>query len=361
MSSAVFISYSHKDEKWKDRLLKQLEVLELQGYLDVWTDRKIEPGGDWYKKIQSAMEMAKVAILLVSANSLTSKFILGEEVVKLLKRRKKGLHIVPIIVSPCNWERVGWLAEMQVRPKDGKPLSGGTKNQVEETLTQIADEVRDIIVSADRKREVERHKSPRIPPMRRVTSQLKATRVKSGVAQRSQQPQIQVIGWEGIEEQKVYDGFRRNVACLVGLGSFDSLPSLTYQTLEFDVVVADIEFLERYYKLRRIRNLYGYSEITAAMSKVHRLVWNATKAIISPENQQYKCGLPIQFGFMEILVNTDAILDSELKARCIASAKGQKVLSYKEFDICDLLKYRKSCWYRLVVLTFTHAVAFATG
>ena len=40
----VFISYSHKDEDWKVRLQTQLAVLENQGLLSVWEDRKIAGG-----------------------------------------------------------------------------------------------------------------------------------------------------------------------------------------------------------------------------------------------------------------------------------------------------------------------------
>ena len=40
----VFVCYSHKDERWKDRLVKQLGVLEEDGLLEVWEDRKIGAG-----------------------------------------------------------------------------------------------------------------------------------------------------------------------------------------------------------------------------------------------------------------------------------------------------------------------------
>ena len=33
--SKIFISYSHKDEIWKDRLQTQLAVLELEDYFSV--------------------------------------------------------------------------------------------------------------------------------------------------------------------------------------------------------------------------------------------------------------------------------------------------------------------------------------
>ena len=51
-----------------------------------------------------AMARATVAVLLVSADFLTSDFILDEEVPKLLKRRdQEGLLIFPILIKPCAW------------------------------------------------------------------------------------------------------------------------------------------------------------------------------------------------------------------------------------------------------------------
>ena len=41
---SVFISYSHKDETWKDRLVTHLGVLQREGLLDTWDDRQIGAG-----------------------------------------------------------------------------------------------------------------------------------------------------------------------------------------------------------------------------------------------------------------------------------------------------------------------------
>ena len=51
-SPSVFISYSHKDEEWKDRLVIHLKVLQMQNVLDVWDDRRIEAGDDWRAEIE---------------------------------------------------------------------------------------------------------------------------------------------------------------------------------------------------------------------------------------------------------------------------------------------------------------------
>jgi tetratricopeptide (TPR) repeat protein len=145
-SPTVFISYSHKDEACKDRLVSHLGVLQHEGLFDLWDDRRIGAGEDWEKEIEEAMANANVAILLVSADFLTSKFIRGTEVPTFLKRRdEEGMRIFPIIVKPCAWKQVEWLSRMNLRPKDGKPLSGGNEHQIDTDLATIAEEVAAII------------------------------------------------------------------------------------------------------------------------------------------------------------------------------------------------------------------------
>src|SRR5262245_24843302 len=142
----IFISYNHKDAEWKDRLIMHLGVLQLQNHLDFWTDDEIHIGEAWFQRIQSAMNEASVAILLVSANFLTSRFVLREEVKRLREREEQeGFPIFPILVRPCAWEYVPWLAKMQIRPKHGVPLSAGNEHQIEENLAAIVREIKTIL------------------------------------------------------------------------------------------------------------------------------------------------------------------------------------------------------------------------
>ncbi len=85
----VFISYSHKDEVWKDRLKPHLAMLEKAGRITVWDDRKIDAGDQWYPEIKEAMEKAAVAVCLSSADYLASDFCVREEIPYLLERRKQ--------------------------------------------------------------------------------------------------------------------------------------------------------------------------------------------------------------------------------------------------------------------------------
>src|SRR6266545_4949789 len=145
---AVFISYSHLDEPWKDRLVKHLGVAEKQGLLRTWNDRDILGGDDWFAEIINAIERGSVAVLLVSHNSLTSGFILNEEAPRMLARHKvQAARFYPIVVEYCDWEAVEWLKRFNLRPRDARPVGINkqgerTEEQINLDLTEIAKEIR---------------------------------------------------------------------------------------------------------------------------------------------------------------------------------------------------------------------------
>lgn len=166
----VFICYSHRDENWKDKLVTHLGVLQQEGFLDLWEDSRISAGEDWYQKIQKAIEIASVAIMLISADFLTSNFIRNEEVPRLLERRdKEGLWIFPVILKPCVWDEVKWLARMQIRPKNGEPLMGGSEYQIESNLVAIAKEVVAIIHRTPKKDAGNIYAPSSVPKSDRIT------------------------------------------------------------------------------------------------------------------------------------------------------------------------------------------------
>jgi hypothetical protein len=142
----IFISYSHQDMEWKDRVVRQLRVLEKQGLVEVWEDQGIEGGDEWRKEIEDGLNTAVLAILLISENFLNSNFILDVEVPKLLEhRRKDGLRVIPLFVKPCVWERVAWLAAIQGYPSGGRALSNLTGDQVDTELAELTRKVAGLI------------------------------------------------------------------------------------------------------------------------------------------------------------------------------------------------------------------------
>ena len=140
----VVISYSPQDEAWKERLITHLRVLELEGTLDVWDDRRIPAGDDWPQSIEEAIAQAQVAILIVSRHFLTSKFIRERELTRILKaRREGGLRVIPLIAEPCAWQEVRALRNIQAWPRDGRPLSAGDHHRIDADLAELAVDVKD--------------------------------------------------------------------------------------------------------------------------------------------------------------------------------------------------------------------------
>src|SRR5262249_30270338 len=100
VTKPVFISYSHKDAKWLDKLKQVLQPLEERGLIRVWDDTEIRPGSEWLAEIRKALESARVAVFLVTQNFLDSPFIKERELPTLVEAaRNRGCLIFWIAVS----------------------------------------------------------------------------------------------------------------------------------------------------------------------------------------------------------------------------------------------------------------------
>jgi hypothetical protein len=98
----VFISYSRKDKKWLDELRPFMHLLEqrdqLKGLEDeeatVLIDEQIEPGDEWRERLLDFMAQSRFAVLLVTQQFMTSKFINRVELPAILKRHQEGTQEV---------------------------------------------------------------------------------------------------------------------------------------------------------------------------------------------------------------------------------------------------------------------------
>jgi type I restriction enzyme M protein len=141
----VFISYSHKDKKSLERLNIHLDYIRRNYNVRIWDDSKIFSGDVWREEIKNAILHTKVAILLISADFLASKFIAEDELPPLLEAaRKEGATILPIILSPCMFEETQ-LGDFQA--VDSTPLSRMTRDKKEATWTKITRRVKEIMAT----------------------------------------------------------------------------------------------------------------------------------------------------------------------------------------------------------------------
>lgn len=140
--SEIFVSYSHKDRRWLERLQVHLKPLERLGGATRWDDTKIDPGSQWRDEIKCAIESARVVVLLVSADFLASDFIAQNELPPLLAAAKgKGSVVLPVIVSPCRFKETPSLSSFQAVNDPLRPLSSLSKSQQEQVFVTVANTI----------------------------------------------------------------------------------------------------------------------------------------------------------------------------------------------------------------------------
>src|SRR3954453_11109678 len=142
----VFISYSHADKEWLERLKRHLKPLFREGQLDYWDDTHIRPGDDWKQEIRTALETAQVAVLLISADFFASDFIDGNELSPLLvAAQANGTRILPVIISASRFERYPDLHRFQAVNSPGSPLAEMSQAEQEKVFDRLAQTVEDFL------------------------------------------------------------------------------------------------------------------------------------------------------------------------------------------------------------------------
>lgn len=143
----VFISYSHADKEWLDRLLSHLQPIRDIGVLDFWDDTRIAPGSRWREEAEIALKAAKAVILLVSADFLASDFIAERELPFLIEAaQKRGVLICSIVLSPCRFARTP-LAQFQAINSPSSPLTSKSKHEQERILSTAAEVIRKAVAA----------------------------------------------------------------------------------------------------------------------------------------------------------------------------------------------------------------------
>jgi NTP pyrophosphatase (non-canonical NTP hydrolase) len=137
----IFVSYSHKDDQWRERLETMLKPLIRGKTISLWSDKQIRAGQLWKNEIESALSRSTIAILLVSDNFLASDFIAESELPPLLKKAEAdGLRIIWIPISSCLYQTTS-ISEYQAACDPNMPLDAMTESVWKTTLARIAREL----------------------------------------------------------------------------------------------------------------------------------------------------------------------------------------------------------------------------
>lgn len=122
-SVKLFLSYSHKDEPFRDVLATHLKILERQKVIDVWHDHMIGAGAEFEDDIDVNLKTADIILLLVSADFMASDYCVNKEVPRAMQKHEdKTATVIPISLRPCDTKNMAFM-KLQGLPKNFKPIS----------------------------------------------------------------------------------------------------------------------------------------------------------------------------------------------------------------------------------------------
>jgi hypothetical protein len=138
--SGIFVSYSHADRDWLDRLRTHLAPYARGERLDLWDDTRIAPGANWAAEIDLAIANARVAVLLVTPDFLASEFVARVELPAILRRAGSDLTVVWIPIRSSAYEATP-LSHFQAAHDPGRPLASLPKPKQDEVMVAISKQI----------------------------------------------------------------------------------------------------------------------------------------------------------------------------------------------------------------------------
>lgn len=99
----VFISYSHKDKVFAEKLIEDLESRDIIIWYD---DRNIDIGDVISEAISSGIEKSYCYLMIVSPSSLDSKWVKFELDEAYQQHINKGKKVLPVVIGDLNYEQL---------------------------------------------------------------------------------------------------------------------------------------------------------------------------------------------------------------------------------------------------------------
>ena len=144
-SNRIFVSYSHEDREWKDRLCQMLSPFLRDGdsELHLWSDdQRINPGENWHEAIQGALKAADVAVVLVSASFLNSDYVMKHELPEIMRAAADGkLRLFWVCVSHAAYDATE-LQSFQAAHDVSQPLYALGRPEQDAILLSVARDIK---------------------------------------------------------------------------------------------------------------------------------------------------------------------------------------------------------------------------
>ena len=149
----IFVSYSHRDMDWLERLKTMAApyLRAAESELDLWEDTRLKSGQQWDVEIRRALDQAGVGVALVSANFLASTYVVDDELPVMIKAADEGgLRLLWVYISAAGWEQTQ-LRRFQATHDTKKPLDSRPVPEQNEILLSVAQQMKEAALGATRR------------------------------------------------------------------------------------------------------------------------------------------------------------------------------------------------------------------
>jgi hypothetical protein len=147
MPVPVFLSYSHRDEPWKNELKLALSSLCRYGHIEIWDDRKILAGTAWEPDIERHLARSQIFLLLVTPGYSASEYCRKEFELATASSHR---HVIPLWVKNVHLADNDPIRRYQGLPRDMKWADGWPVDKQNEQHVLIADGIVEVLGSQSR-------------------------------------------------------------------------------------------------------------------------------------------------------------------------------------------------------------------
>ena len=96
----VFVSYSHEDSGFADRLMQDLQYADISATYDKWI---LKPGDSFFEKLGSALTEADYIVAVLSQASVKSQWVHAELGLAMATQLKNHhIQVFPALIQDCD-------------------------------------------------------------------------------------------------------------------------------------------------------------------------------------------------------------------------------------------------------------------
>ncbi len=136
----LFISYSRKDDRYREELKSHLTLMQRQGIIDTWYDQLTPAGKKWEAEIAQHLAEDEIIVMLISADFISSHYCYVNEMEQALRRHDAGQAcVIPVLIRKCDYKGAPF-AKLQMLPDHANPIAKSSDK--DSAWTRVAEEIR---------------------------------------------------------------------------------------------------------------------------------------------------------------------------------------------------------------------------